>query len=84
MFFPEKKQVECLVGSAEGKRGHSRMLRNVSGHNGRIECVQENLFHTIDICPESEIGIVGERLGDIRIGARYISVFLIHYQWQVI
>lgn len=38
--------------------------------------VQEKLFHTIDVCPESEVGIVGERLGDIRVGAGDVSVLL--------
>lgn len=33
-------------------------------------------LHTIDICPQGEIGIVGEGLGDIGIRAINITVFL--------
>lgn len=40
------------------------------------KCAQEELLHTIDVCPESEVGIVGQRLGDIRVGARDISILL--------
>lgn len=43
-----------------------------------FKLVQGELFHTVDICSESEIGIVGQRLGDIRVGARDISVLLIY------
>ena len=45
-----------------------------------LRCVQEKLFHTVDICPESETGIVGKRLDDIRVGAGDIPIFLIDHQ----
>ena len=43
-----------------------------------FKLVQDELFHTVDVCPKSEVGIVGQRLSDIRIGARDISVFLMY------
>ena len=45
----------------------------------RPRCAREKLFHTVDVRPKSEVGMVGKRLGDIRVGARDISVFLLYY-----
>ena len=43
-----------------------------------LSFAQKELFHTIDICLESEVGIVGKCLSDIRVGSWDISVFLIY------
>ena len=42
----------------------------------QLKWTQEKLFHTVDVGSKSEVGNVRERLGDIRVGARDISVFL--------